>query len=449
LNLSTTLPVFGSSINDYGTALTIISKMLANGQTLAAVLATAQPSALAAAYATAAQPPAPVVVPPPVVNNATASGTLTLTGANAAVAAFGNLTPQADGFSVAVKTGEESFAVNLNTPSSATYRFYKTVNDAAGVPTVVELVITRSSATNGNGNNITYSYGKNKNVSCNGCTATSVSTPAGATHPVTFTFTDVKLNFDLTINGTLVGEAVSALWSPSQLPGTTVGDAAMSGVAFAPTDSILNSFGTAAKFILADGNLLELNGNTANYYGRLGVYSCFSNCGITAVADPDGTGTTFSFANSKLALPNFGSADPAGRTLTGSITVRRSNGRVTTTNLGTFSVVTSTVQSVIGGLVNTYTQASAGERAGVLSIEVTRRNDQVAGVLVTLGFAGNGQTYACNAVATATVPACSGITVSSDGLTVLFNNTTVGGSVAVGGALPTQVLNGNMVAKGR
>ena len=448
LNLSTTLPVFGSSINDYGTALTIISKMLANGTTLQALLATAQPSTLAAAYATAAQPPAPVVVVPPVVNNATASGTLTLSGANAAVAAFGNLTPQADGFSVAVTTGEENFGSNLNTPSNATYRFFKTVNDSAGVPTTVELVITRSSATNGNGNNITYSYGKNKKVSCNGCTAI-LSTPAGASHPVTFTFTDVKLSFDLTINGTLVGDAVGALWSPSQLPGTTVGDAAVSGVAFAPTDSTLNSFGTAAKFILADGNLLELNGNTANYYGRLGVYSCFSNCGITAVADPDGTGTTFSFASSQLALPNFGSADPAGRSLTGSITVRRSNGRVTTTNLGTFSVVTSTVQSVIGGLVNTYTQASAGERAGVLSIEVTRRNDQVAGVLVTLGFAGNGQTYACNAVATASVPACSGITVSTDGLTVLFNNTTVGGSLAVGGAVPTQVLNGNMVAKGR
>ena len=450
LNLSTTLPVFGSSINDYGTALTIISKMLATGTSLQALLATAQPSTLAAAYATAARPPAPVVVVPPVVNNATASGTLTLSGANAAVAGFGNLTPQADGFSVAVTTGEENFGSNLNTPSNATYRFFKMVNNGAGVPTLVELVITRSSATNGNGNNITYSYGygKNKKVSCNGCTAT-LSTPAGASHPVTFTFTDVKLSFDLTINGTLVGDAVGALWSPSQLPGTTVGDAAVSGVAFAPTDSTLNSFGTAAKFILADGNLLELNGNTANYYGRLGVYSCFSNCGITAVADPDGTGTTFSFASSQLALPNFGSADPAGRMLTGSITVRRSNGRVTTTNLGTFSVVTSTVQSVIGGLVNTYTQASAGERAGVLSIEVTRRNDQVAGVLVTLGFAGNGQTYACNAVATASVPACSGITVSTDGLTVLFNNTTVGGSLAVGGAVPTQVLNGNMVAKGR
>ncbi len=56
LNISTTVPTFGSGINSYGTALTAISRMVANGQSLATILA-AQPSALAAAYATAATPP--------------------------------------------------------------------------------------------------------------------------------------------------------------------------------------------------------------------------------------------------------------------------------------------------------------------------------------------------------------------------------------------------------
>jgi len=62
LNISTTLPTFGSGINSYGTALTAISRMVANGSTLASILASAQPQALAAAYAVAANPP--VVVPP-------------------------------------------------------------------------------------------------------------------------------------------------------------------------------------------------------------------------------------------------------------------------------------------------------------------------------------------------------------------------------------------------
>ena len=117
--------------------------------------------------------------------------------------------------------------------------------------------------------------------------------------------------------------------------------------------------------------------------------------------------------------------------------------------MGTFSVNASAFQAVIDKLVATYIDSSSGKGAGVVSIQVIRQGGQVASVRVTPGFAGNAQTCACNAVATATVPACSGITVSTDGLTVLFNNTTVVGSLAVGSVVPTQVLSGNMVAKGR
>jgi len=67
LNISNTVPTFGSGINSYGTALTAISKMVANGQTLASILATAQPSSLAAAYATAAAPAAAPTPPVAVV----------------------------------------------------------------------------------------------------------------------------------------------------------------------------------------------------------------------------------------------------------------------------------------------------------------------------------------------------------------------------------------------
>ena len=117
--------------------------------------------------------------------------------------------------------------------------------------------------------------------------------------------------------------------------------------------------------------------------------------------------------------------------------------------MGTVSVTASVFQAVIDKLVATYTDSSSGEGAGVVSIQVIRQGGQVASVRVTPGFVGNAQTCACNAVATATVPACSGITVSTDGLTVLFNNTTVVGSLAVGNVVPTQVVSGNMVAKGR
>ena len=85
LNLGSTAPVFGPGINSYGTALTAISKMVANGQTtgqttgltLAAILA-AQPAALAAAYAIAATPATGAVPVVPAVGSQafTATGSL-------------------------------------------------------------------------------------------------------------------------------------------------------------------------------------------------------------------------------------------------------------------------------------------------------------------------------------------------------------------------------------
>ena len=53
LNINTLRPVFGSSANDYGTALQNISRIIANGLTLSQLLASTQPSALQAAYALA------------------------------------------------------------------------------------------------------------------------------------------------------------------------------------------------------------------------------------------------------------------------------------------------------------------------------------------------------------------------------------------------------------
>jgi hypothetical protein len=194
-------------------------------------------------------------------------------------------------------------------------------------------------------------------------------------------------------------------------------------------------------------------GNTANYYGPLGVYSCFSNCGISA-APRAGGGATFTFNNTRLNLPNNGLADPAGRVLNGSISVGKSSGSLTATGttapaLAAFTPTASAVQALNGALSLVFTRAAAGEGAGVVSLEVATEGGQVRSVLVKLGGAGGGQTYACAATATASLPACSGITLASDGLSVAFSSAVLGGSVAVGGVLPTQTLSGNLVAKGR
>lgn len=379
-----------------------------------------------------------------------------MAGDNPAVAAQGNFTPQADGFEVQVQTGSEVYGSNLNDPSRVVYRFFKTVTGAGGQPVRVMIEVTRFSAFTA-GTSVRYTYGSNLSVSGSGGYAgagtVTVSTPAGATQPVTVVFDQFKPNFDLTLNGTLVGTATGALWRVADLPASTTGDATISGTAFGVTDSIVNGTNDGAKFLLADGRALEVLGNTANYYGPLGVYSCFSNCGISA-APRAGGGAIFAFNNTRLNLPNNGLADPAGRVLNGSISVGKSSGSLTATGttapaLPAFTPTASAVQALNGALSLVFTRAAAGEGAGVVSLEVATEGGQVRSVLVKLGGAGGGQTYACAATATASLPACSGITLASDGLSVAFSSAVLGGSVAVGGVLPTQTLSGNLVAKGR
>ena len=57
LDIIATVPAFDTGINAYGTALTAISQMVANGSLLSDVLANNDPNTLAAAYATAAASP--------------------------------------------------------------------------------------------------------------------------------------------------------------------------------------------------------------------------------------------------------------------------------------------------------------------------------------------------------------------------------------------------------
>ena len=75
LDLRTTAPTFGGGINSYGTALTAISRMVANGLTLQALLATVNAQTLSAAYAAAAAP-TPPTAPTPGSTSFTATGSL-------------------------------------------------------------------------------------------------------------------------------------------------------------------------------------------------------------------------------------------------------------------------------------------------------------------------------------------------------------------------------------
>jgi hypothetical protein len=59
LAIGTATPTFGAGIDSYGTALTVVSRMVAAGTPLATLLATVDPATLASAYAAAAPPARP------------------------------------------------------------------------------------------------------------------------------------------------------------------------------------------------------------------------------------------------------------------------------------------------------------------------------------------------------------------------------------------------------
>ena len=208
LDITTTLPTFGAAINPYGSALTAISQMLANGSTLASILATTQPGQLQAAYAVAATAAAGPAAPPPAnAGTPTASGTLTVAGATGAGAAT-SVTLQADGFTVDVDS------------SGTTYTFARRPNSLRAGETVVVTVPAAAAS------EVQVSYSDLATRSflvCSRQCGVTIGTPAGASHPVTVTLAGTPLTGGVTLTGSLVGDAPGALWSPQELPRTTTG----------------------------------------------------------------------------------------------------------------------------------------------------------------------------------------------------------------------------------
>jgi hypothetical protein len=235
LNISTTLPAFGSGINSYGTALTAISKMVANGQTLAAILTTAQPSTLAAAYATAATP----TVPP--VAGGTGGGTL---GPITATGSVTGSTTETFVPRAAAASGEPAFSTLL-TARGEGYTFVNT--NATGLTTqVISYNVTRGQPSSATFVEYTYTGGVARTVwrTCKAPCAGITLAPTASGTGVTLTFTNAS--FELTdfgttlpnpptapsvLNGSLTGETPGGYVFAAQMPRGTTGTLTLDGVA--------------------------------------------------------------------------------------------------------------------------------------------------------------------------------------------------------------------------
>jgi hypothetical protein len=435
LDINTTAPVFGTDINSYGTALTAISRMVANGSTLATILATTQPALLATAYATAAAP-----LPSGNGGGGTgegssgspsASGSLTVAGVSAAGAAT-SLTPQADGFEVALKAG-----------GVTSYRFFRvTSSPATRVEVTVSVAVTGATS-------VSY-YDLAARTTVNSCTTNcglSITPTSGATHPVTVAFNNTPLSGGLTLNGSLVGDAPGAAWRLADLPGGTSSSLTLGGTnvsVLTSSDSVIDAGGgTTLRVIslgLSDGSVLSLSqtGNAAFTVGRVQLPATISSCSTacnTTVADS--TGTRITFANTPLG---------GGLVLNGTVDYGRTSGSLTSNDAGSFTPTASNIESLNGTRTLTFNVLGTAAQAGLSLVTVEVNNGRVVRVQATVGIAT--QVLSCFDNGTGiNVPACSGITLGSDGRSLSFSNTVLYGG-AIGAAGRNVSFNGTLVAKG-
>ena len=435
LDIGSTAPSFGAGINAYGAALTVISQMVANGSSLAGILAATQPSALAADYATASSPP-----PPAASGTPSASGTVTATGA-----AAGSITPQATGFEI------------TTTADATEYRFFLGPVAVANRPTATSTAeVTVTVANNGTGATTSVSYADPRvtlmPAYCSAFQSTTcgvtISTPAGATHPVTLTFTDTPLTGGGTLNGTLVGDAPGAAWRVADLPRSTDGSLSVNGssvaVLSASTSTTVIPGTTLLSMVLtlADGTRVVLSRsnsdpiNVARSVSTTLLQNCGSPCPVTLTESAEGTAVAF--ANAALS---------GGTTLNGSVFVGKTQGSLTNNGgLGGFTPVSDSTEAVNDARTVNFSVLGTAAQAGISLFSVTVRNGRVTAASASIGI--GMALYQCgDGLSVIGYPACSGIAVAANGRSFSFSNATLAGG-AIGAAKANVAFNGSLGAKG-
>ena len=435
LSITTTLPAFGTGINSYGTALTAISQMVANGNTLATILANANPSTLAAAFALAS-------TPPPVGGGGgggggggtgapSASGSLTVTGATAAGAAT-SLTPRADGFEVKLKSD-----------GSTSYHFFSA---ALSSPTQVDVTVTVS--TTGAISAAYFDVASRTSGFCAASCGVTVTAASGATHPVTVAFANTPMGGALRLNGSLVGDAPGAAWTLADLPGGSSSSLTVGGSSVQVLTSIDSTIdaggGTTQRSIslrLSDGSTLSLTQTGSAPFAAVRVLPpatvsiCSTACNITVA---DATGTRVTFANTPLN---------GGIIVNGTVDFSRTSGSLSTNDaIGGFTPVASTIESLNSARTLTFNVLGTAAQAGLSLVTVEVVGSRVVRAQATVGIAT--QVLSCFDNGTGIgIPACTGVTVAADGRTLTFSNAVLRGG-AVGAAARNVTFNGTLVAKG-
>lgn len=454
-NISTTLPAFGANINSYGTALTAISRMVANGTTLAALLATTNPQALATAFATAAAPPVVPPVVPPTTPPPTGGGTITATGSVTSTGGVETFVPRPPpngttaAFTTSVAAGAE------------VYTFYNYVRSAGstgssdGVATQAFTITVARGQLSVLFSEITFTSGIARSLTrfctlpCAGVTLTRTTSGSGAT----VSFNNASLETSLAgttvqnppttpvvMNGSLTGEMPGGYAFTSQLPLATQGSLALDGTAEPVLYADVGYDGQAA---LAD-RLLFPSVTLTTAQGTLTVRRVADTTPYyfaSFVTRLDGEGLGLKVTESALvSTPTGYTINLAAATLTGSgprlrslvvtaqVSVGKSGGSLAITGEGNFVPQTTLISGNSQAITYDFRAPAGPNGFAFASISVTLK----AGVVTQFTAATPaGKSYTCDNVGSLFVARCAGtVTVSADQRMLSFNGFKAGAQLS-------------------
>lgn len=460
-DLRSVQPLFGATPNTYGTVLATVSRMIADGLALSQLLTTADAALLKNAYQAAANPKTPPVTPPST-GKTTASGRLQVTGgANA------DFTPKADGFEV-------DFGIFQSTTRKIAYQF-KTAQVGPS-PLVagslrLELNEGRVSLTYANPSSAADLGSLAESASCRvdaDCKGIAITTPPGQTHPITLTFTNTKVG-KFTLNGSLTGDATGAVWGPQDLPRTTSGKVTIDNVSHDIVWSQnFNNGIVSGAFVfmeLDDGRLIEVRmqpdgaGGDVDLVasnGLVDVATCRMPCAVTTSRTAAQLALTF--ANTVLKQSGFQATGTY--VLDGALALGATRGSLTSTTVGSFTPVYSQIQAVNDSRTFRFNGADAfGLNGGVQRAVVTTRAGAVTTVEIVSSVPGKlPLTHRCindvsildpfQSGAFDDVPACTGVTLAADGLTLSFDAALLKAGTKYDADRSTASFSGALVAQG-
>jgi hypothetical protein len=456
LNIATTVPSFGSGINSYGAALTAISKMVANGQTLAALLATVNPQTLATAYAAAAlapsgptpTPPTPPITPAPPPGDGGTLGAITAVGR-----VTGSTTETFEPRAITGNAPRAAFATSI-LGGSTSYSFYNQIRtpDATGSTTGAGTQVITYSVLNGVASitfvEIVFTRGFSLSIQrfckapCSGVTLVPTSTGQGVT--LSFNNASFELSpFGSTVsnppteptvmNGSLTGEMPGGYVFESQLPKATAGTLTLDNVA----TPILHARVSTTVFNRADGqlfpsvdlftargtfNVSRIQSTEAVTNARFQFPNPSGELFFLRVADSALSSTTTGYAiNMTNAVLTSGSGSSAKKLeVTAQITTGKSGGTVNIGGDGAFSPQSDTLQGDNQSLIYDFRGISTSQSTSFSTVRVQIKE---GAVILFSATSPNGKSYSCYPERDLFAAKCEGtITVSADKRTLTFNN---------------------------